>query len=211
MIERIPEDADLTDVLEVWRRDIFMTLNCHAVARVESFNAEEQLVQATILYPQTFFVHVQAATYRKEIVDYPVLLECPLVVIKGSGFALKIPPQVGDECLILFNDRSIDEWFNSGQKVEPDSGRLHSMSDAIALVGISSKARSLEGFEEGKAVLGDGRDDIKVGSGIELSSSSRISIRNQSTSLKAILTSLASAIPMGGGAGAQTMIDQLLE
>ena len=41
----------------------------------------------------------------------------------------------GDACLVVFADRDIDAWFESGETEVPPSGRMHSLSDGFAFVG----------------------------------------------------------------------------
>jgi hypothetical protein len=50
-----------------------------------------------------------------------------------------MPIQSGDTCLVLFCDRDLDNWFESGQITTLNSNRVHDLSDGVALVGIRHK------------------------------------------------------------------------
>ena len=51
---------------------------------------------------------------------------------------LTFPVKPGDECLLVFNERCIDGWWQSGGSSEPLDYRQHDLSDAVAIMGISS-------------------------------------------------------------------------
>lgn len=70
--------------------------------------------------------------------DLPVLINVPMIFPRGGGFSLTFPVAAGDECLLVFCERSIDNWHNTGKIKQPIAKRFHSLSDAVALVGLSS-------------------------------------------------------------------------
>ena len=51
--------------------------------------------------------------------------------------SMPVPFEVnpGDACLVIFADRDIDAWFESGEAEVPPSGRMHNLSDGFAFVG----------------------------------------------------------------------------
>ena len=52
---------------------------------------------------------------------------------------LTLPIQKGDECIVLFQDFSIDDWWQSGGTGRVQlARRRHDLSDAVALFGVSS-------------------------------------------------------------------------
>jgi hypothetical protein len=158
-------EPDLKDLLDLHRKEIMLSMNCHAIATVQSFDSAKQTVTATINYKKTLFQDTGEGIYRPVLIDYPVLVDCPAIVLTGGAFSLKMPIQAGDTCVILFNDRDIDNWFQSGQVKEVNTGRLHSFADGLALVGVRSLANSLTGYADEMVVLGDGTHDLKVGDG----------------------------------------------
>jgi hypothetical protein len=76
-------------------------------------------------------------------VEYPVLVDCPYFVLQGGGAYIDMPISAGDYCLVLFNDRDIDNWWSTANVADPASTRKHSFSDAIALVGLNPKTAPL--------------------------------------------------------------------
>jgi len=83
-----------------------------------------------------------------------VLTRVPVQVAGGGSFALSFPIKQGDECLLIFGDRSIDNWFIKGGDQDPVDLRRHALSDAVAIVGIRSKPSKLADYDGDRAVLG---------------------------------------------------------
>jgi len=123
-------NPELIDVLEKQRNIIFSSLNCVQVGTIEAFD----LVTCTAKVS----VNAKKKLDNGSVYDYPLLTDCPVFVLTAGDAFVNMPPESGDTCIILFNDRSIDNWFLSGEKTEPNSQRMHSLSDGMVLVGIRS-------------------------------------------------------------------------
>lgn len=76
----------------------------------------------------------------------PILINVPVWFPRGGGFSFTMPIAVDDECLLIFNERAIDNWHEYGGVRKPTAKRFHSLSDAIALVGFSSKPNKIPNF-----------------------------------------------------------------
>lgn len=46
-----------------------------------------------------------------QLVNMPLLLDCPVVFPHGGGCSLTFPIKAGDECLVVFASRGIDYWW----------------------------------------------------------------------------------------------------
>src|ERR1043165_6177607 len=104
-LNQLPNKPQLKDLLALFRKDLLIGLNCHHVGRIESFDPDTQLAQASIAYKKTRFVEAGEGEYVPILEDYPVLVDCPVVSLGGGDGCLTFPYAKGDECLILFNDR----------------------------------------------------------------------------------------------------------
>lgn len=176
----------LSELFRLHKDDVFIHLNCHAIAKVESFNPEKQTCTAKISYQRTFFTRDLKGDEVVEYRDYPLLIDIPVVVIRGGAAGLTMPIKEGDDCLILFNDRDIDNWFNGQNTGGVASPRLHSMSDGIALVGLSSLSTKIESYEAEKVVLFNDQAKFTIGQ--------KFSMKNDAQDLKLILTELVNVI-----------------
>lgn len=134
---------DYVDTLENLRDDIFKTMNCVKVGEIVEFNPSRQTVSVQISTKQVVDV---APDGTRRLQDYPLLLECPLVFLSGGESHLTIPPQAGDGCIVLFNDRDLDNWFIEGGIKAPNTYRRHDLSDGIAIVGVRNLQTALDDF-----------------------------------------------------------------
>lgn len=85
----------------------------------------------------------------------PSLLEVPTVFPSGGGGMLSFPLAVGDTVMLLFSQRSLDEWKVSDGSEEtytPLSSRVASLSDAIAVPGIFPTIRDMADRPNGSEV-----------------------------------------------------------
>jgi hypothetical protein len=69
------------------------------------------------------------------VIRMPVIMNVPIVWPRTSAGAITFPLQRGDGVLILFSERSIDEWLTNGKQVTPLDTRQYDLSDAIAIPG----------------------------------------------------------------------------
>ncbi|HBX8268021.1 Gp138 family membrane-puncturing spike protein [Klebsiella pneumoniae] len=100
-------------------------------------------------------------------VNLPLLVDVPVVFPRGGGCTLTFPVKEGDECLVIFADRCIDFWWQSGGIQEPVDGRMHDLSDAFCIVGPQSQAKKISGISTTAAQLrtDDGSAFIEVAAG----------------------------------------------
>ncbi len=143
----IPNEPELKDLLDLHKKDIFLGLNCHAIATIQSFDPTQQTASATVNYKKTYFKPNAQGVYRATLVDYPQLIDCPVLCLGGGAGSLRFPIAAGDECLVLFNDRDLDVWFQGSSSSAVATPRLHSFSDAIIIVGIRSLANVLTDYD----------------------------------------------------------------
>lgn len=147
-MQKKPFEPDLKDILDLVKRDIMLSLNCHHLGKIEQFNKENQTARVRIVYGKKVSVRNEAGEYIDQIKDYPLLLDCPVFFLRGGSMGIKIPPKEGDDCLLLFNDRDIDNWFEGATSGELNTSRTHSMTDALCVVGFSSKLSRLSDIED---------------------------------------------------------------
>ena len=181
-------DYTLADLIKMVKRDVMLSLNCHAIGTIQSFDSSNQTVTVSINYKKTFFQKSSdGVNFIPILKDYPLLVDVPAVVIGGGNAFLTMPIAQGDECLVLFNDRDLSSWFQSGQNGPVPTSRLHSFSDALALVGVRSAPNAIENYDEERAVLRNGDAKIAVDEElIEISNADQ----NLSTILQSLLTQL---------------------
>lgn len=187
-LNAVPSEPSLKDLLDLLKKDVLLSLNAHHVGTIQSFNSAKQTATATINYPKTYYqLNSVTGLYNPVLVNYPLLVDCPVICLGGGTAALTFPIQSGDECLVFFNDRAIDNWFSGGAGAALSSQRLHSFSDGLILVGLRSLGKVLTNYDATRAVLRNGTTLVGVGPSL-------VKIANQQTTLNTLLQSLISNV-----------------
>lgn len=199
----------LPDVLAAHKKDFLLSTNCHAIGIVESFDSSKQTVTARVAYQRTISRPQADGTYKDTPTPYPVLVDCPVVVLKGGNAALTMPIEAGDTCLILFNDRDIDHWFATGQETPPNTARLHAFTDAFALVGISHSLNAIKNYDNTRAGIQNGTTRVAVGDGRVLIANSPLPASTLGFILNTFMTACAGSTDPVLAAAATTAIPQL--
>ena len=149
-LNRINADYSLKDLLDTYKRDLLLSLNCHAVGIVQAFDPAKQSAQVTVAYKKTFMrADPLTGKYTPVAKDYPPLIDVPVIFPGGLTF----PVKKGDSCTLLFIDRDMDNWVYAGQSTPPETPRLHSFTDAVALMGLRPFSGALSDFDNDRVAL----------------------------------------------------------
>ncbi|MCW2485713.1 phage baseplate assembly protein V [Candidatus Symbiopectobacterium sp. NZEC127] len=145
---------------------VLSSLRAAIVGIIQSFDADEVtcVVQPSIQGASTDSSGVVSS------LSLPLLVDVPVVFPRGGGCTLTFPVSPGDECLIVFADRCIDFWWQSGGVQEPVSNRMHSLSDAFVIVGAQSQANKISGISTNATQLrtDDGAAFVEVAAGHDI-------------------------------------------
>lgn len=88
------------------------------------------------------------------VTDLPPINNVAVVHPRAGGAIVHMPVEIGDIVTVVFAERSLDRWLNSGDMTDPGDPRMHDLSDAYAIPG---------GYSFNKAVAG------LTGAGLEIS------------------------------------------
>ena len=134
---RYGPNMTLAALLEMQDKGTKRQINCHQVGEIVSFDPATQTAEVKV--KMSFLLN-------GKITEYPLLLDCPCIILSGNLGRLTFPINKGDSCLVLFNDRDMDNWYSGGQTMPPRTDRLHDFSDAIALVGLRNKQNEISDY-----------------------------------------------------------------
>jgi len=182
-------DPGLTDAFSNFKLDVFRSINCVKIGKIQSFDGTKKTATIRLLFKRVL--------PDGRIASYPILVDCPIFTLQGGGGAIQMPIVAGDQCIVLFADRNIDAWFKTGSESAPLNSRSHDLSDGIAVVGINSLTSSLESYVSGKARFFYQGAEIDLAGGI-------ITIKNTMTTLLTLINGLidviaaVSTVPGGG-------------
>ena len=100
-------------------------------------------------------------------ITIPVIDDCPVLFPGGGGFTFTTPIATGDEALLIFASRCIDQWWQQGGVQAQWEYRLHDLSDGFVLVGPRSQPRVISGISTTSAQLrsDDGEMYIELAAG----------------------------------------------
>src|SRR3990167_7506621 len=132
-------------------KDFSSLFNCMTLGTIESFDETDHTAVISVNFLRTLkggspIVSPDTNKAADKLIEYPLLVRCPVVFMFGGRSYLTFPITKGDTCLVIFCDRDIDIWFKTGQVVAPNTERLHDLNDGIALVGIRSLRNSLSSY-----------------------------------------------------------------
>lgn len=119
-------------------------------AKIEKFDAATQLAAVQPYLKDTW----EEEDGTETVMQIPVINNVPVQFPGGTDFVITFPVAVGDPCWLVFSDRSLEIWKQKGGIVDPVDLRRHHFSDAVALLGVRSKAGALAEFDSGAMRLG---------------------------------------------------------
>jgi len=95
---------------------------------VEEYDHLESRVRATPVVHKRF----------KEggVVEYPPIVSVPVIFPRTKRFRMTFPLEQGDGVLLVFSERSIENWVRSGRASAPSDTRKFSITDAMAIPGL---------------------------------------------------------------------------
>ncbi len=128
-----------TDLFKHAFREQMKDVGTSIPGHVVSFNADTQLAQLQIGIKRT---SIDGVVY-----DPAILIECPIQFAGGNKFHVEHQIDPGDEGIIIFSQRCIDGWVNTGGVANNPITRFHDMNDAYFVPGIRSQPKVISGFD----------------------------------------------------------------
>ena len=106
---------------------------------IQSYNSGKQTVEVQ----PAIKANITASDGTVQAQAMPLLVDVPVQFPAGSGHSMTFPVASGDECLVVFSSRCIDGWWANGGVQAQAEGRMHDLSDGMALLGFRSQPRAL--------------------------------------------------------------------
>lgn len=126
--------SSLTELIKSAFREQTKDLNTSVPGHVVAFDSETQTAQ------------LQIGIQRNGQVP-AVLIECMIQFAGGNEFHIEHQIDVGDEGIIVFSQRCIDGWVNTGGVADNPILRFHDANDAYFVPGIRSQPNVITGFD----------------------------------------------------------------
>lgn len=95
-------------------------------------------------------------------VPLPVIDDVPVSFPRGGDWSLTLPVKPGDSCILVFADSCIDAFQQSGSESTQAEVRHHDLSDAMAIVGISTGNAPVPGYSPDHLELRNNSQSVKI-------------------------------------------------
>ncbi len=157
-------NKSLSEALSLWIHNFSDSFNSIKVGKIISVNYSNQTVDVEVLHKRV----MDGISTKRELREYPPLVQVPFIVLGGGGSSLTFPIAKGDNCLLLFCDFEIDRWWESGEAQPSNYDRKHDISDAFAIIGVHSMVDLLQGYSQYVQLKYSNNSSIIVGESIDI-------------------------------------------
>lgn len=130
---------------EKMKNDVFFNMRCCIPCIVQSYDADNGTVECQPAVRERIINQNEEIEY----LNLPLLTNVPVVFPSNSKYSVTFPLAKGDECLVLFSDLSIDNFWEKGNVQNPIEDRRHDLSDGIAIPCNLSLTKERKIYEDG--------------------------------------------------------------
>ena len=141
--------GDLSQALKAMGEQLSSSLRVAVPGIIQSFDPET----VTCTVQPAVNGSVPDETGAESAEGLTLLVDLPVTFQRGGGVTLTFPIKAGDECLVIFSDRCIDFWYQSGGIGDAVDQRQHDTSDAFVIVGPQSQAQKVSGISTNSAQM----------------------------------------------------------
>ncbi len=146
--------TDLVDAMTIWLNSKLEDVHTAIPGKIEKYDEDSKTADVLPLLSKITIKNVE--------VVLPVIPGVPVIFPSGKAFELSWEVQKGDGVLLVFSEAALGAWVNSdgNKQVSPESKHRFSETDAMAVVGLSSKvlepALKMYIDKTGKMTIGSG-------------------------------------------------------
>lgn len=118
--------------------------------------------------PSTQYADVQIQLYQKRmdgsLKKYPVISNVPVKHPRANAGAafIHMPLVAGDDVVLCFSQRSLDNWKTHGGMNDPDDPRMSHITDAFALIGGSAMPDAFTPATTNAIEIQNGQSQLQV-------------------------------------------------
>lgn len=163
-LNSINQDKTLQQVFSEFANSLKVYFHCVKIGEIVEFKKETQTARVRIL-------HIMDENYNTNLnktIEYPLLGDVPVVIMGGGGTYISHPIQAGDQCLLLFCDYMIDNWWVTGEAKPSIVPRKHDLSDAIAVVGLNATPKAIQEYSDYLRLHYSAESSIVIGKQIDV-------------------------------------------
>lgn len=164
MMNKIIKTPTLAATIKNALRDISLDIHVSIPGRITKYDKDTQKASVAPLLKKKF------NDINSTLEDLPILNNVPVLQIQCNlrNTFIYMPIKVGDVGMIMFCDRSIDNYLSSVpqegeiKSVFHNSGRVHDLSDAWFIPGILPYSISIKGINDDDIVIKNESTQINI-------------------------------------------------
>lgn len=104
-------------------------IRCAVPGIIQSFDSKKNTVEVQPAVRERIIQEDGSLRYM----NLPLLINVPVLFPQSSVASIRFPLVQGDECLVIFSDLSIDNFWEKGNVQNPVEVRRHDLSDGLAI------------------------------------------------------------------------------
>lgn len=131
--------SDFLNVLDVEQNAILSRINCHGIGRIEQYDKTTQTASIQLM---------QVKQFENSFYTPALLMEVPLIIYGVNNGYISLPDPVGTICLVLFMDRNIDAFIQTGEMYSPDTARMHDFTDCVAITTFKTLVNPITDYDD---------------------------------------------------------------
>lgn len=193
-------EIDFNSLMALSEDNIMSRLNCHNVGKILEFDPITQTCTVEMM---------QIKQFNQNYYIPAPLTKIPLVIYGAGNAHITLPDPTGSICLLLFLDRNIDSFLETGEQYEPETGRMHDFSDCIALTTFKTLANPIANYDLSAVTIEHENSTIKVKDEISIDAKDQVKIKSvtkivldapdvETTGNLSVATGYSGVIPCGG-------------
>lgn len=118
------------DIIKEIAEGIFSEKHFCLPAKIETYDFSNQKASVKPLIKRL---------YKDDtVLSLPIIHNVPVIQYTSGVAGLTIPIKLGASCLLIFAERSLENWLSTGGEVDAGDPRKSDLTDAIAIIGLNS-------------------------------------------------------------------------
>jgi hypothetical protein len=127
-------NPSLTDVIDIGLDRLSLSLRVMLPGRIDSLSNDRKRANIEPLIRSRYIDY----SGEQQVEDFPIVPDVPICHLQAGDFFISMPVNVGDNVMMIFCDRSIDQFLSreggpDAPPTDPLDVRTHTLTDAIAI------------------------------------------------------------------------------
>lgn len=147
------DNIGLPQILHNIKLKVLSEINCHNIGKITYFDPDSQTCTVELM---------QVKQYLEDYYNPAPITDVPLIVYGAGGGHITLPNPVGTYCLLLFMDRNIDSFLETGEQYVPETSRMHDFTDCVAITTFKTLANPIGDYDINAITISYQNTTLKV-------------------------------------------------